>query len=106
MVMMAGFDLPSSAIRDQISSAVNLVVQQNRLVDGSRKILQISEITGTRGNDHPDAGYFRVRADRVLREDGKVEGRLAATGNIPRLSRPSRLKGDLRLDMDVFVPKA
>ncbi|MDD4019619.1 MAG: ATPase, T2SS/T4P/T4SS family, partial [Kiritimatiellae bacterium] len=49
MVMMAGFDLPSSAIREQIASAVNLIVQQNRLPDGSRKIVQISEVTGREG---------------------------------------------------------
>ena len=42
MVMMAGFDLPSAAIREQVASAVNLIVQQNRLPDGSRKIVQIA----------------------------------------------------------------
>ncbi len=105
MVLMAGYDLPSSAIRDQISSAVNLVVQQNRLVDGSRKILQISEITGREGPIVLMQDIF-VYEQTGFSEDGKVQGRFAATGNIPQFIETLRLKGNLRLDMDVFVPKA
>ncbi|MCF6094186.1 CpaF family protein [Microaerobacter geothermalis] len=49
MVLMAGMDLPIKAIREQISSAINLIVQQNRLKDGSRKITQITEVLGMEG---------------------------------------------------------
>ncbi len=104
MVLMAGYDLPSAAIRDQIASAVNLVVQQNRLVDGSRKILQISEITGREGPIVLMQDVF-VFEQTGFTEDNKVDGRFAATGNIPQFIETLRAKGDLRLDMDVFVPK-
>ena len=50
MVLMAGTELPSRAIREQISSALNLIVHQNRLKDGTRKITAISEIVGMEGN--------------------------------------------------------
>ena len=50
MVMMAGFELPSTAIREQIASALDIIVQQTRLVDGSRKVVKITEVTGREGN--------------------------------------------------------
>jgi pilus assembly protein CpaF len=105
LVMMAGFDLPSSAIRDQIASAVNIIVQQNRLVDGSRKITQISEITGREGPVVLMQDIF-VFEQEGFTEDGKIKGRYKATGNIPSFVEELKIKGDLRLDMDVFVPKA
>ncbi|MEK7435144.1 MAG: CpaF family protein, partial [Cyanobacteriota bacterium] len=50
MVLMAGVDIPIKAIREQISSAINIIVQQNRMKDGSRKITKIIEITGMEGD--------------------------------------------------------
>ena len=50
MVMMSGSELPSKAIRDQVASAINLIVQQARLRDGSRKVTSISEIVGMEGD--------------------------------------------------------
>jgi pilus assembly protein CpaF len=50
MVMMSGMDLPSKAIREQVASAIDIVVQQTRYSDGSRKITNITEITGTEGD--------------------------------------------------------
>ena len=50
MVLMAGMELPSSAIREQIASAIDIVVQQTRLLDGSRKVVKITEVTGREGN--------------------------------------------------------
>ncbi len=105
MVMMAGFELPSAAIREQISSAVNLVVQQNRLPDGSRKIVQISEITGREGATILMQDIF-VFEQTGFSETGRVEGRLVATGNIPSFIETLKIKGDLRLEIGVFVPKA
>jgi pilus assembly protein CpaF len=104
MVMMAGYDLPSAAIRDQIASAVNLVVQQNRLMDGSRKILQISEITGREGPVVLMQDIFTFE-QTGFSDDGKVVGRFNATGNIPQFVEALKVKGDLRLGMEVFVPK-
>jgi len=105
MVMMAGFDLPSSAIRDQISSAINLVVQQTRLVDGSRKIIQISEVTGTESGVILMQDIFNF-VQEGFTDDMKIKGYYTATGNIPRFVELLKEKGDLRLDMSVFVPKA
>lgn len=105
MVMMAGFDLPSSAIREQISSAINLIVQQNRLPDGSRKIVTISEVTGREGATILLQDIFMFE-QKGFSEDGKVQGQMVATGNIPQFVEGLKQRGDLRLDMSVFVPKA
>ena len=105
MVMMAGFDLPSAAIREQIASAVNLIVQQNRLPDGSRKIVQISEVTGREGATILLQDIF-VFEQKGFDPDGKVQGNMVATGNIPQFVEELKAKGDLGLDMSVFVPKA
>lgn len=105
MVMMAGFDLPSAAIREQIASAVNLIVQQNRLPDGSRKIVQISEVTGREGATILLQDIFQFE-QKGFGPDGKVTGTMVATGNIPQFVEELKAKGDLRLDMSVFVPKA
>jgi pilus assembly protein CpaF len=104
MVMMAGFELPSSAIRDQIASAVDLVVQQNRMLDGSRRITQISEVTGKEEQVILMQDIF-VYEQEGFTEDGRVKGSFSATGNIPNFVETLKMKGDLRLDMSVFVPK-
>ncbi len=105
MVMMAGFELPSAAIREQIASAINLIVQQNRLPDGSRKIVQISEVTGRESSTILLQDIF-VFEQKGFSPEGKVIGQMVATGNIPQFVEALKQKGDLRLDMSVFVPKA
>ena len=104
MVMMAGYDLPVSAIREQIASAVNLIVQQTRLSDGSRKIVQISEITGREKDIVLMQDIFNF-VQTGLDEKGRIQGYYAATGNIPAFVDKLKAKGDLRLDISVFVPK-
>ncbi len=104
LVMMAGFELPSAAIREQIASAVDLVVQQSRLVDGTRKITHISEVTGREGDMILLQDIFLYK-QRGFTATGKVQGEFAATGNIPRFVEDLKRKGDLRVDMNVFVPK-
>ena len=104
MVMMAGFELPSSAIREQIGSAVNLIVQQTRLPDGTRKIVNVTEVTG-REEDVITLQDIFVFNRTGTGPDGRVEGFHTATGNIPRFVEELRESGDSGLDMDVFVPK-
>src|SRR5574344_1088492 len=51
LVMMAGMELPAKAIREQIASAINIVIQQTRLSDGSRKVTYVTEVNGIRGDE-------------------------------------------------------
>ena len=104
MVMMAGFELPSSAIREQIASAIHLIVQQTRLPDGSRKIVKISEVTG-RENDIILMQDIFTFEQEGFDEKFRVVGHHTATGNIPRFVDELRQSGDLQLDMSVFVPE-
>ena len=82
MTMMAGMDLPSRAIREQISSAIDLVVHQERLRDGTRKITYISEISGMEGDVITMTDIFLFEQSGY--EDGKVIGRLRPTGLRPK----------------------
>jgi pilus assembly protein CpaF len=104
MVMMAGYDLPSSAIREQISSAVDLIVQQTRLGDGSRKVVKIVEVTGREGDVIQMQDIFEFRQTGIG-DDGKVIGEFQATGNIPFFVEEQRRRNTLALDISVFVPK-
>ena len=104
MVMMAGFELPSSAIREQIASAIHLIVRQTRLPDGSRKIVKISEVTGREGNTILLQDIFTFEQEG-FDENFHVIGHHTATGNIPTFIDELRQAGDLELDMSVFVPE-
>ena len=84
MVMMGGVELPSKAIRDQISSAVDLIVQQSRLRDGTRKIVSITEITGMEGDVVQLQDIYRYETNGDLDLDGKFKGEFVATGIIPK----------------------
>ena len=82
MVMMAGMDLPSRAIREQISSAVELIVQQSRLSDGSRRITHITEVLGMEGEQITLQDIF-VYDQTGRTPSGAVLGRHRATGIVP-----------------------
>ena len=81
MVLMAGMDLPLRAIREQISSAVDLIVHQNRLKDGTRKIVNITEVQGMEGDVIVMQDVFVFEQTGV--EEGKIQGRLKPTGIRP-----------------------
>lgn len=83
LVMMAGMDLPAKAIREQIASAINMVVQQTRLSDGSRKITYITEVAGLRGDQVILNDIFTFRQTGVDSK-GRVQGKFVATGYIPK----------------------
>jgi pilus assembly protein CpaF len=82
MVLMAGVDLPVRAIREQISSAVDLIVHQSRLKDGTRKIVNITEVQGMEGDTIVMQDVFIFEQTGVV--DGKIQGRLKATGIRPK----------------------
>ena len=85
MVAMANLNLPERAVRQQIASAVNVIIQVTRLSDGTRRVTQISEITGMEGDVISLQDIFVFQQDGV-RADGKVVGRFRATGVRPRCS--------------------
>ena len=82
MVLMAGMDLPVRAIREQIASAVQLVVHQDRLRDGARKITSVTEIQGMEGDIITMSEIFTFEQTGI--EDGRVIGRLRPTGIRPK----------------------
>ncbi len=82
MTLMAGVDLPQRAIREQIASAIDLVVHQERMRDGSRKVVNITEVSGMEGDVITTTDIFAF--EHVGYEQGKVVGRLRPTGLRPR----------------------
>ena len=83
LCMMAGMDLPAKAIREQIASAVNLIVQQSRLADGSRKVTSITEVIGMQGDVVTMQEIFTFKRTG-MDKDRKVIGKYVATGFIPK----------------------
>jgi len=84
MVLMAGTDLPHRAIREQISSALHLIVHQERLRDGSRKIVNITEVQGMEGNVIVLQDLFTF--EQTGFDDGRIVGQLRPTGIRPKFT--------------------
>jgi len=82
MVLMSGMELPSKAIREQIASAVDVVIHESRLSDGSRKVVAITEVTGLEGSQIVMQDIFAFRQTGVG-ENGRVVGEFKPTGAIP-----------------------
>jgi pilus assembly protein CpaF len=82
MVLMAGMELPEKAIREQVSSAINIVIQLVRFPDGTRKITKISEMMGMEGNTLVMQDIF-VFDQKGIDKDGNVVGEFKATGIRP-----------------------
>jgi pilus assembly protein CpaF len=91
MVLMAGVDLPLRAIREQVASAVDLIVQQSRLKDGTRKIVNITEVQGMEGDVIVMQDVFVFEQTGVL--DGKIQGRLKPTGIRPKFVEKFEIMG-------------
>ncbi|MFM8270663.1 MAG: ATPase, T2SS/T4P/T4SS family [Pseudomonadota bacterium] len=83
LCLMAGMDLPAKAIREQIASAVNLIVQQTRLSDGSRKVTSITEVIGMQGDVVTLQEIFAFKKTG-MDKNRKVTGKFVATGFIPK----------------------
>src|SRR5881296_352084 len=91
MVLMAGVDLPVRAIREQIASAVDLIVHQARLKDGTRKITSITEVQGMEGDVIVMQDVFQFDQTGVI--DGKIQGRLKPTGIRPKFVEKFEVMG-------------
>ena len=100
MIAMGATNLPERAMRQQVSSAIQLVVQQTRLSDGSRKVTSISEITGMEGDIITMQEIF-VFEKMGVSQDGKVIGRFRATGVRPKCCERLKMSG-IHLPADMF----
>lgn len=83
MVMMASAHVPDKVIRQQLASAINIVLQCSRLSDGSRKVVGISEVLGVEGDQVQMQDIFEFQREGVSERSGKVLGKFRATGNRP-----------------------
>jgi pilus assembly protein CpaF len=92
MVLLAGMELPERAIREQIASAINVVIHLSRLSDGSRKIVSISEITGMEGNTIVMQDIFRYEKIGIDK-DGRVIGEFTPTGVRPWFMEKLKVSG-------------
>ena len=102
MVLMAGMDLPVKAIRDQISSAIDLIIQQSRFRDGTRKITHITEVQGMEGDVIVLQDIF-VFKQTGINEHGKIQGNFIATGIRPKFYTRLEEAG-IQLDHTIFLP--
>ena len=82
MVLMSGMELPSRAIREQIASAVDIIIHESRLSDGSRKVTAITEVTGLEGNQIVMQDLFAFN-QKGVGSDGKIIGEFKPTGAMP-----------------------
>jgi len=102
LVLMSGMDLPIAAIREQIASAVNVIVQQTRFACGSRRVTSISELTGVETGTVQLAEIFKFQ-QTGFDENGKVAGSFVATGLIPEFYEGLIRRG---IDVDISIFKS
>ena len=100
MVMMSGMDLPVQAIREMVASAIHMIVQITRFNDGSRRIINITELTGVESGIVQMQDIFRYQQEGYD-DKGKVTGHFEATGAIPHFFEDMRARG-LDVDMSLF----
>ena len=101
MVLMSGMDLPSRAIREQIQSAVDIIIHESRMSDGTRKVTAITEVTGMEGSQIVMQDIFAFQQTGVG-ADGKIVGALRPTGAVPTWIDQVRRRG-LAIDMGMFA---
>ena len=104
MVLMSGMELPSRAIREQIASAVDVIIHESRMSDGSRKVCAITEVTGLEGNQIVMQDIFTFKQQGVG-ADGKIIGEFRPTGAMPTWFDQLPGRG-IRVDPRMFDPSA
>lgn len=102
MVMMSGVDLPSRAIREQVAAAIDLIIQVERMVDGSRKVTKISEIIGLEGEIVTLQDIFMFH-QTGFDEHGNVKGKHKATGIMPNFMEKIKAHGE-NIPPSLFKP--
>ena len=101
MVLMSGMELPSRAIREQIQSAVDSIIHESRMRDGSRKVTAITEVTGMEGNQIVMQDIFAFNQTGID-ANGKIVGRMKPTGAIPTWIDQVKARG-IEVDMKMFA---
>ncbi len=104
MVLMAGMDLPVRAIREQITSAIDLVVHEARLSDGTRRVICISELVGLEGDRPTMQDLFEFKQTGID-DDGKVQGEFQPTGSVPTFIEKATAQG-VQLPHNMFQPES
>lgn len=104
LVLMAGMDLPVTAIREQVASAVDMIIQQTRFPCGSRKITKVTEVVGVESGTVQLQDIFEYKQEGVD-ENGVVQGTFRATGFIPTFYEELRRIG-IKVDLDAFKSSA
>lgn len=102
MVLMAGMDLPIRAIREQVSSAIDLIIQQSRLRDGTRKVINITEVVGMEDDKITLQDIFVFKQTGF--QDGKVKGSFKPTGILPKFIETFDQMG-VTLSREIFFPE-
>lgn len=102
MVLMSGMDLPSRAIREQIASAVDIIVHESRMSDGSRKVTYITEVIGLEGQQVVMQDIFEFQQSGID-EEGRVTGKFVPTGAMPTFFEYLKSRG-LDIDPRIFDP--
>ena len=102
MVLMSGMELPSRAIREQIASAVDIIIHESRLADGSRKVTAITEVTGLEGQNIVMQDLFTFRQSGVD-DNGRIIGEFKPTGAMPTFFDTLKSRG-INLDPRIFQP--
>jgi pilus assembly protein CpaF len=105
LVLMAGFDLPVRAIREQMASAIDVIVQLSRLRDGTRRVTHITEVQGMEGDVITLQDIFLFDFGAGVDEHGRYRGQLKATGVRPKFAEKLADQG-IRLGAEVFSPDA
>jgi pilus assembly protein CpaF len=101
MVLMAGFEIPAKAIREQMSSSLNVIIQVARLSDGTRRVVKVTEITGMEGDVITMQDIFLFERQGIER-DGKVVGAFRTTGVRPKFADTLAAAG-IHLALDMFA---
>jgi pilus assembly protein CpaF len=103
MVLMAGMELPLKAIREQVASAIDLIVHMERMRDGTRRVIQVSEVQGMEGESIILQDLFMFEQTGL--QNGRVMGRLKSTGLRPKFS-DKFVVNNIEMPMDIFEVSA
>ena len=101
MVTMSGYDLPLKTIRSQIASAINVVVQLERMEDGKRRVVSVSEINSMEGDIITMSEIFKYER-RGVDDQGNIIGRFISTGIVPRFHERMKQRG-IYIGLDVYI---